>query len=69
MQNWARLGGQWSGRPADLAVTAAPGAPPGSAADSTLRRSITGPSRVAFEPAFRRLYDEIIATGGLEQGA
>ena len=59
MQDWARMAGDFCGRPAQLAVDPMPGAPPGSASDPALRRSITGPSRVVFAEGMRRLYDEI----------
>lgn len=61
LQNWARLVGQWSDKPVDLAVRNTPCAPTGSAADPTLRRSITGRSDISFEAGFRALYDEIVA--------
>lgn len=68
VQNWARLAGEWSGQPVDLAVDEAPCVPPGSAADPALRRSITGPSSVAFVAAFRTLYDEIVVEAQAERG-
>lgn len=43
--------------PALVEVRATPGTTRSNLADITLRRSITGPCSVAFEPAFRQLYE------------
>jgi len=59
IQDWARMAGEWSGMEPRFAIEAIPGAPPGSASDPTLRQSITGPSRVNFADALRRLSDDI----------
>ncbi|MDB5425489.1 MAG: hypothetical protein JWQ29_2905 [Phenylobacterium sp.] len=60
LQDWARWAGEYSGAPVSLGVTPAPGAPAGTAADPTLRRSITGPCRTVFRDAFRNLYDSVV---------
>lgn len=60
IQDWAHMAGEWSGNEARFTIDPVPGAPPGSASDSTLRQSITGPSSVMFRDGFRTLYDEIV---------
>lgn len=68
MQDWARMAGEWSGKPVTFGVQAVPGAPPGNASDPTLRRSITGPSRTVFRDEFRKLYDAVLAARHTEHG-
>lgn len=50
-----------SGRHLSLAVRKFPGAPTGTAADPARRRSITGPCKVRFEPAYEALFTEVAA--------
>ncbi|MDP3676333.1 MAG: NAD(P)-dependent oxidoreductase [Novosphingobium sp.] len=47
-----------SGRPVRLEVREQFGAPAGNAGDTTVRRSITGPCKFAFEPSFSALFRE-----------
>jgi UDP-glucuronate 4-epimerase len=51
-----------TGRPAKVELRAYPGAPAGTGANATRRRSITGPCKVEFWSAFDRLATDIIAT-------
>jgi nucleoside-diphosphate-sugar epimerase len=59
LQDWARMASALSGQNVNLEVKAMVGAPPGSAADGRLRKSITGVSRVPFAAAFERLFLEL----------
>jgi nucleoside-diphosphate-sugar epimerase len=63
MQEWVRLTNAWSGKSAAVEARTVAGAPIANAADPTLRRSITGPSRIKFHEEFRKLYDAIVAAG------
>jgi UDP-glucuronate 4-epimerase len=58
-QDWVRDASQWSGRDGKIAVRSVPGSPAGAMADPTRRRSLTGPCRVGFDQAFRRLFTEM----------
>ncbi|WP_242129578.1 NAD(P)-dependent oxidoreductase [Sphingobium sp. Sx8-8] len=49
-----------TGRPLPVTVQSFPGAPTGTAADPTRRRSITGPCKVKFAPALERLVQDIM---------
>lgn len=61
-RQWCDQAAALAGTTARLDVMNMPGAPSGNAGDSTRRRSITGPCRRLFEPAFRDLYKERHAT-------
>lgn len=50
-----------TGMPAKLVVNEVPGIPKGNPNDVTRRRSITGPCRVGFEDAYRKLCAQIVA--------
>jgi nucleoside-diphosphate-sugar epimerase len=50
--------GALSGRPVSLEVKEQFGAPAGNAGDTSIRRSITGPCKMAFDPAFADLFRE-----------
>ena len=67
-QDWVRWAGELSGREGSIEVRPIPCSPPGAAADPTRRRSITGPCRVRFEDAFRRLYETMAGTAEDEGG-
>lgn len=58
MQHWARMAGTLSGNDVKLVIRSVDGAPAGSAADSTLRKSITGSSRVRFSDSLEKLFLE-----------
>jgi nucleoside-diphosphate-sugar epimerase len=60
VQEWAQMAGAWTGRPVTFDVQQVAGAPPGSASDPAMRKSITGPSRTIFRDEFRKLYDEVV---------
>jgi nucleoside-diphosphate-sugar epimerase len=66
MQEWVRLTNEWSGKTATIEVRGVVGAPIANAADPTLRKSITGPSRIKFHDEFRKMYDQIIAAGDIK---
>jgi nucleoside-diphosphate-sugar epimerase len=55
LQDWARMAGRVLGKDVRLGTRAVAGAPPGTAADPTLRASLTGPCRTRFDEAFRAL--------------
>ncbi len=57
IQQWAAYAASYCGRPTLVEVRATPGTTRSNLADITLRRSITGPCSVSFEPAFRQLYE------------
>jgi nucleoside-diphosphate-sugar epimerase len=58
-QDWVRDAARWSGRDGRMVVRQLPGSPAGALADPARRRSITGPCRVGFDEAFRRLFSEM----------
>jgi nucleoside-diphosphate-sugar epimerase len=59
VQEWARMAGEFYGKEVHCAVNSTPGAPPGNAADPTLRQSVTGPCRTNFREAFFDLCRQI----------
>jgi nucleoside-diphosphate-sugar epimerase len=56
IQQWARWTAEMAGVTADVVVNAVPGTTRNNLADTTRRRSITGPCSVRFEPAFRAIF-------------
>lgn len=50
-----------SGKRLQIDIRSVPGTPAGTSADARRRQSITGPCKVAFAPAFDRLYAEVVA--------
>jgi nucleoside-diphosphate-sugar epimerase len=54
-----------TGRPLPVTVRSFPGAPTGTAADPTRRRSITGPCKVPFAPALEQLARQMMTGRGL----
>ncbi|MCB2048782.1 MAG: NAD(P)-dependent oxidoreductase [Novosphingobium sp.] len=64
VQHWTRLAGELAGREPSIIVREAPGSKRGSVADSTKRRSITGPCKVDFDDAFRRIFAERHGSAG-----
>lgn len=59
VQAWMRDAAAWSGREPHLQVQPVAGSPAGALGDPTRRASITGPCRVRFDDAFRRLFQEM----------
>jgi nucleoside-diphosphate-sugar epimerase len=59
VQQWMNDAAAWSGKEAHLVVQPVAGSPPGSAADPTRRRSITGPCRTTFADTFRTLFTDV----------
>jgi len=59
VQDWMRDAAAWAGRDARLTVRPVAGSPAGALADPTRRTSLTGPCRVRFDDAFRRLFHEM----------
>jgi nucleoside-diphosphate-sugar epimerase len=57
VQEWSRMAAEWHGTEAKLGVRVAPSSLRGSSADTTKRRSITGPCRVVFKDGLRQIYD------------
>jgi nucleoside-diphosphate-sugar epimerase len=57
IQQWAAYAASYCRREAVVDVRATPGTTRSNLADITLRRSITGPCSVSFEPAFRQIYE------------
>jgi nucleoside-diphosphate-sugar epimerase len=55
-QEWCSQAARLCGKPAKVEVTAIPGILAGNAVDVTRRRSITGPCKRSFEPAFEAIY-------------
>lgn len=54
VQDWTAYSGELLGMPATVRVEEIPGGAGGMVSDNTLRRSITGPSRVSWKEGFRR---------------
>ena len=63
-QEWISSASKLSGEVGRLEIADAPGAPAGTRADPTRRKSITGPCRTRFDEAFERLYGQIVAARG-----
>jgi hypothetical protein len=59
VQDWMRDASAWAGREATLSVHPVAGSPAGALADPTRRAALTGPCRVRFYHAFRRLFHEM----------
>jgi nucleoside-diphosphate-sugar epimerase len=62
-QDWCAEWAKLTGRPADVQVQPVPGSQPGSAADNTKRRAITGPCTVRFPEGMHRVYAERYPNG------
>jgi nucleoside-diphosphate-sugar epimerase len=58
IQQWAEHAAGYCGRPAVVEVRPTAGTSRSNLADTARRRSITGPCAVAFEPAFRAIYEQ-----------
>jgi nucleoside-diphosphate-sugar epimerase len=57
VQDWCKMAGEFAGVEAQVKTQPAPNTTRTAASDQTKRRSITGPSKVGFAEAFRRIYD------------
>lgn len=62
-QEWCAQASRLSGKPAKIEVASIPGILAGNAADVTRRRSITGPCKRSFEPAFAKIHAERHGSG------
>ncbi len=58
VQQWAQMAAGFAGKEANIEVRETPGAKRGSCADTTKRKSITGPCKVSFEDGFRRTFEQ-----------
>jgi nucleoside-diphosphate-sugar epimerase len=58
VQQWAQMAAGFAGKEANVEVRESPGAKRGSCADTTKRKSITGPCKVTFKEGFRRTFEE-----------
>lgn len=57
LQDWCRMAGEFAGVEAKLKTEPSFNATHTAGTDQTKRRSITGPSKVKFAEAFRKIYD------------
>ncbi len=58
VQQWCGYAAEFSGRQAKVRVQEVPGSLRGSVADVTMRKSITGPCKVAFKDGYRDVFDK-----------
>ena len=58
VQDWCRMAGEFAGVEAKVVTQPSPNATRTAASDQTKRRSITGPSKVAFADAYRQIFDD-----------
>jgi nucleoside-diphosphate-sugar epimerase len=57
LQDWCRMAGGFAGVEAKLKCEPSPNSTHTAGSDQTKRRGITGPSKVKFAEAFRKIYD------------
>ena len=57
VQDWVKLAGEFAGVEPRLSVKPVPGTTRTAGCDPTKRRSITGPCKTVFAPAYREIYD------------
>jgi hypothetical protein len=57
LQDWCRLAAEFAGVEAKLKTEPSFNATHTAGSDQTKRRSITGPSKIKFAEAFRKIYD------------
>jgi nucleoside-diphosphate-sugar epimerase len=69
VQEWCGYAAEMAGTEAHIRVQPVSNATRSAATDQTLRRSITGPSRVPFAEGFRRVYEARYPNGPAEGGA
>jgi len=58
VQDWCGYAAEWSGTEAEIIIRTPDFSARGSCAETTKRRSITGPCKIAFEDGFRQIFED-----------